>query len=93
MKLTATTNKGASRDPHSIPRPYVPVLAPPPCGPSGKRLTMFLLLEYLLRLWREHQAHATDDTDLGLRITSLPREVARDSYQDFAVPYNGRPRA
>jgi len=54
---------------------------------------MFLLLEYLLRLWREHQAHATDDTDLGLRITSLPREVARDSYQDFAVPYNGRPRA
>jgi hypothetical protein len=54
---------------------------------------MFLLLEYLLRLWREHKAHTTADADLGLRITYLPREVGRDSYQDFAVPYNGRPCA
>ena len=30
--------------------------------------------------------------DLGLRITYLPSEVGQDTYQDFAVPFNGRPR-
>ena len=53
---------------------------------------MFLLLEYLLRLWREHKAHATDDADLGLRITYLPSEVGQDTYQDFAIPFTGQVR-
>jgi DNA-binding transcriptional MerR regulator len=30
--------------------------------------------------------------DLGLRVTYLPSEVGRDSYQDFAIPFNGQPR-
>jgi DNA-binding transcriptional MerR regulator len=30
--------------------------------------------------------------DLGLRITYLPSEVGQDSYQDFAVPFNGQSR-
>jgi hypothetical protein len=68
-------------------------LAPPPCGPAGKQLTMFLLFEYMLRLWREHKARAADEADLGLRITYLPGEVGLDSYQDFAVPFAGRSRA
>jgi hypothetical protein len=67
-------------------------LAPPPCGPADKQLTMFLLLEYLLRLWREHKARAADEADLGVRITYLPSEVGQDTYQDSAVPFNGRPR-
>ena len=29
---------------------------------------------------------------LGVRITYLPSEVGQDSYQDFAVPFNGPPR-
>ena len=28
--------------------------------------------------------------DLGLRVTWLPSEAGRDSYQDFAVPFNGQ---
>jgi hypothetical protein len=67
-------------------------LAPLPCGPAGNQLTMFLLLEYLLRLWRENKTHAADDAALGLRITYLPSDVGQDSYQDFAVPFNGRAR-
>jgi hypothetical protein len=30
--------------------------------------------------------------DLGVRMTYLPSEVGQDSYQDFAIPFNGRPR-
>jgi hypothetical protein len=67
-------------------------LAPPPCGPAGNQLTMFLLLEYLLRLWREHKTHAADDADLGLRNTYLPSEARQDTYQDFAVPINDQAR-
>jgi len=67
-------------------------LAPPPCGPAGKQLTMFLLLEYLPRLWRQHKARATDETDLGLRITYLPSEYGQDTYQDVAIPFNGEAR-
>jgi hypothetical protein len=67
-------------------------LETPACGAVGKRLTMFLLLEYLLRLWREHTAHPADDADLGLRITFIPREVGQDIYLDFAVPFAGRAR-
>ena len=52
---------------------------------------MFLLLEYLLRLWREHKTHAADDADLCLRNTYLPSEARQDTYQDFAVPFNGQP--
>ena len=51
---------------------------------------MFLLLEYLLRLWREHKTHATDDADLGLWNTYLPSEARQHTYQDFAVPINGQ---
>jgi hypothetical protein len=29
--------------------------------------------------------------DLGVRITYLPSEVGQDTYQDFAVPFNGQP--
>jgi hypothetical protein len=29
--------------------------------------------------------------DLGLRVTYLPSELAQGTYQDFAVPFNGRP--
>jgi hypothetical protein len=53
---------------------------------------MFLLLEYLLRLWREHKTHAADDADLCLRNTYLPSEARQDTYQDFAVPFTGRVR-
>ncbi len=92
-KLIANNRQGShSHDPHPIPRPYVPLLATPPCGPAGSQLTMFLLLEYLLRLWREHKTQAADDADLGLRITYLPSEAGQDTYQDFAVPINGQAR-
>ncbi len=53
---------------------------------------MFLLLEYLLRLWREHKTHPADDADLGLRITYLPSGAGQDTYQHFAVPMNGQAR-
>lgn len=51
---------------------------------------MVLLPEYLLRLWREHNAHAADEADLGLRITYLPSEAGQDTYRAFAVPFNGQ---
>jgi hypothetical protein len=53
---------------------------------------MFLLLEYLLRLWREHKARAADEADLGLRLTYPPSEAGQDTYQDFAVPFNSQAR-
>ncbi len=30
--------------------------------------------------------------DLGLRMTFLSSEVGQGTYQDFAIPFNGRPR-
>lgn len=44
-----------------------------------------------LEAWSEQQ-HGIRPTDLGARITYLPSEVGQDSYQDFAVPFNGRSR-
>ncbi|HXW77968.1 MAG TPA: hypothetical protein VEJ84_00635, partial [Acidimicrobiales bacterium] len=44
-----------------------------------------------LEAWSEEQPDILP-ADLGVRITYLPSEVGRDTYQDFAVPFNGRPR-
>jgi DNA-binding transcriptional MerR regulator len=48
-----------------------------------------------LEAWSEQQRHdlrlAIGMADLGLRITYLPSEVGQDTYQDFAIPFNGRP--
>ena len=44
-----------------------------------------------LEAWSEQQPDILP-ADLGLRITYLPSEVGQDTYQDFAVPFNGRPR-
>jgi DNA-binding transcriptional MerR regulator len=43
-----------------------------------------------LHAWSEQQPDILP-ADLGVRITYLPSEVGRDTYQDFAVPFNGRP--
>jgi DNA-binding transcriptional MerR regulator len=49
-----------------------------------------------LEAWSEQQQHdlglAIGMADLGLRITYLPSEWGQGTYQDFAVPFNGRPR-
>ncbi len=48
-----------------------------------------------LEAWSEQQHDlrlATGMADLGLRITFLPSEIGQDTYQDFAVPFNGQPR-
>jgi DNA-binding transcriptional MerR regulator len=50
-----------------------------------------------LEAWSEQQQQqdlrlAIGMADLGLRITYLPSEVGQDTYQDFAIPFNGRPR-
>ena len=44
-----------------------------------------------LEAWSEQQPDILP-ADLGLRITYLPSEVGQDTYQDFAVPFNGQPR-
>lgn len=44
-----------------------------------------------LEAWSEEQ-HGMIMGELGLRITFLPSEVGLDSYQDFAVPFNGQSR-
>jgi DNA-binding transcriptional MerR regulator len=44
-----------------------------------------------LEAWSERQAELLP-ADLGLRITYLPNDVGQDSYQDFAIPFNGQPR-
>ena len=47
-----------------------------------------------LEAWSEQQHDlglAVGMADLGLRITYLPSEVGQDTYQDFAVPFNGQP--
>src|SRR5580692_3775150 len=46
-----------------------------------------------LEAWSEQHQHdqhlATGMADLGLRTTFLPSEVGKDTYQDFAVPFDG----
>jgi DNA-binding transcriptional MerR regulator len=49
------------------------------------------LVSRSLEAWSEQQ-HDILPTDLGVRITYLPSEVGQDSYQDFAVPFNGQAR-
>jgi DNA-binding transcriptional MerR regulator len=44
-----------------------------------------------LEAWSEQQ-HDIRPTGLGLRITYLPSEAGLESYQDFAVPFNGQSR-
>ena len=44
-----------------------------------------------LEAWSEQQPDILP-TDLGLRISYLPSEVGQDTYQDFAVPFNGPAR-
>jgi DNA-binding transcriptional MerR regulator len=44
-----------------------------------------------LEAWSEQQPDMVRG-DLGMRITYLPSDVGQDSYQDFAIPFNGRPR-
>ncbi len=44
-----------------------------------------------LEAWSEQQPDL-GLADLGLRITYLPSEVGQDTYQDFAVPFNGQAR-
>jgi hypothetical protein len=43
-----------------------------------------------LEQWSDQQRDLLP-ADLGLRITYLPSDVGQDSYQDFAIPFNGRP--
>jgi DNA-binding transcriptional MerR regulator len=47
------------------------------------------LVSRSLEAWSDQRADKILG-DLGLRITYLPSEVGQDSYQDFAVPFNGR---
>lgn len=47
------------------------------------------LVERSLHAWSDQQPDILP-ADLGLRITYLPSEVEQDTYQDFAVPFNGR---
>jgi DNA-binding transcriptional MerR regulator len=44
-----------------------------------------------LQAWSEQQPDMLA-ADLGMRISYLPSEAGQDSYQDFAVPFNGPPR-
>jgi DNA-binding transcriptional MerR regulator len=44
-----------------------------------------------LEAWSEQQPGILP-ADLGLRITYLPSDFGQDSYQDFAVPFNGQAR-
>ena len=47
-----------------------------------------------LEAWSDQRQHDVDVrlASLGLRITYLPSEVGQDTYQDFAIPFTGRPR-
>ncbi|HEY2654967.1 MAG TPA: hypothetical protein VGI55_04205, partial [Solirubrobacteraceae bacterium] len=44
-----------------------------------------------LEAWSERQ-HDMRPTGLGLRITYLPSEAGKDTYQDFAVPFTSLSR-
>jgi DNA-binding transcriptional MerR regulator len=47
-----------------------------------------------LEAWTDQHQHDIDVrlAALGLRITYLPSEVGKDSYQDFAIPFTGQVR-
>ena len=47
-----------------------------------------------LEVWSDQQQHNIDIrlASLGLRITYLPSEAGKDTYQDFAIPFTGVPR-
>ncbi len=47
------------------------------------------LVSRSLHAWSE-QKHDVRPADLGLRITYLPSEAGQETYQDFAVPFNGQ---
>jgi DNA-binding transcriptional MerR regulator len=49
------------------------------------------LVEQSLHAWSEQQ-HDVQPADLGPRITYLASEAGQETYQDFAVPFNGRSR-
>jgi DNA-binding transcriptional MerR regulator len=49
------------------------------------------LVEQSLHAWSDQQPGVWP-ADLGVRMTSLPSEVGQGSYQDFAIPFHGRPR-
>ena len=44
-----------------------------------------------LEAWSEQRPDILP-VDLGVRMTYLPSEFGQDNYQDFAIPFNGRPR-
>lgn len=46
-----------------------------------------------LEAWGHQQQHHVEIrlASLGVRITYLPSEVGKDTYQDFAVPFTGQP--
>jgi DNA-binding transcriptional MerR regulator len=46
-----------------------------------------------LEAWSDQQQHNVDIrvASLGLRITYLPSEAGKDTYQDFAIPFTGQP--
>jgi DNA-binding transcriptional MerR regulator len=48
------------------------------------------LVEQSMHAWSDQQPDILT-ADLGVRITYLPSEVGQDTYQDFAVPFNGQP--
>jgi hypothetical protein len=49
------------------------------------------LVEQSLHAWSDQQPGVWP-ADLGVRMTFLPSEVGQGSYQDFAIPFHGRPR-
>jgi len=46
-----------------------------------------------LEAWSDQQQRNVDIrlASLGLRITYFPSEIGKDTYQDFAIPFTGRP--
>jgi DNA-binding transcriptional MerR regulator len=46
-----------------------------------------------LEAWSDDHQHDIDVrlAALGLRITYLPSEIGKDTYQDFAIPFTGQP--
>ncbi|HTG47156.1 MAG TPA: helix-turn-helix domain-containing protein [Actinomycetota bacterium] len=48
------------------------------------------LVERSLHAWSDQRPDVRP-ADLGVRITYLPSDVGKDTYQDFAVPFDGQP--
>ena len=49
------------------------------------------LVEQSLHAWSEQQPELRP-ADLGVRMTYLPSEFGQGTYQDFAIPFDRRPR-